>query len=120
MKFMHTLAGLAAAAAVAGAHAQPAASASADHATHHPAPGAGGTPGTPQVDAEVRKIDKEQGKVTLRHGPIPNLDMPNMTMVFRVTEPKMLETLKEGDKVRFTADKINGAYTVTSMETAKQ
>ena len=106
MKFAHILAGLAAAAAVAGAHAQPAASANAEHATHHPAPD---TPGTPQVDAEVRKIDKEQGKVTLRHGPIPNLDMPNMTMVFRVTEPKMLETLKEGDKVRFTADKINGA-----------
>ena len=114
MKFMHILASLAAAAAVAGAHAQPAASANADHATHHPAPG------TPQVDAEVRKVDREQGKVTLRHGPIPNLDMPNMTMVFRVSDPALLEALKEGDKVRFTADRINGAYTVTSMETAKQ
>lgn len=112
MKFMHILAGLAAAAAVAGAHAQPAPSASADHATHHPAPG---EPGTPQVDAEVRKIDKEQGKVTLRHGPIPNLDMPNMTMVFRVSDPTLLDAIKEGDKVKFTADKINGAYTITSI-----
>ena len=117
MKFMHILASLAAAAAAAAAHAQPAASANADHANHHPA---SGTPGTPQVDAEVRKIDKEQGKVTLRHGPIPNLDMPNMTMVFRVSDPALLEALKEGDKVRFTADRINGAYTVTSIETAKQ
>jgi Cu/Ag efflux protein CusF len=112
MKFTHILAALAATAAVAGAHAQSAPPAGAEHATHQ------ATTSAPQVDAEVRKIDTEQGKVTLRHGPIPNLDMPNMTMVFRVTEPKMLEAIKEGDKVKFTADKINGAFTVTSIQVA--
>jgi Cu(I)/Ag(I) efflux system protein CusF len=74
---------------------------------------------TAMADGEVRKIDKEQGKVTLKHGPIANLDMPGMTMVFRVANPRMLEALKEGDKVKFAADKINGAYTVTAMEVAK-
>ena len=68
------------------------------------------------VDAEVRKIDREQNKVTLRHAPIPSLDMPAMTMVFRVSDPKVLESLKVGDKVKFAADKIDGAYTVTALE----
>ena len=48
--------------------------------------------------------------MTLRHGPMPNLDMPAMTMVFKVADPKMLDGLKEGDKVKFAADKVNGAY----------
>ena len=112
MKFAHFLAALFAATTAPGAQAQSAPPSSAAHATHHP------TPSGPQVDAEVRKIDVEQGKVTLRHGPIPNLDMPNMTMVFRVTDPKMLVTIKEGDKVKFTADKINGAFTITSIQPA--
>jgi Cu(I)/Ag(I) efflux system protein CusF len=71
------------------------------------------------TDGEVRRIDKQQGKVTLRHGPIANLDMPAMTMVFKVSDAKMLDTIKEGDKVKFTADKVNGAITVTSIEAAK-
>lgn len=112
MKLAHFLAALAAATTVACAHAQSAPPTSAEHGAHHAAPSG------PQVDAEVRKIDMEQGKVTLRHGPIPNLDMSNMTMVFRVTDPKMLVTIKEGDKVKFTADKINGAFTVTSIQPA--
>jgi Cu(I)/Ag(I) efflux system protein CusF len=69
-------------------------------------------------EGEVRKIDKEQGKVTLRHGPIQNLGMPGMTMVFKVADPKMLETMKEGDKVRFKADRVNGAITVVAIEPA--
>ena len=71
---------------------------------------------TPMTDGEVRKVDREAGKVTLRHGPIANLDMPGMTMVFKATDPKMLENLKEGDKVRFSADRVNGAITVTRIE----
>jgi Cu/Ag efflux protein CusF len=71
---------------------------------------------SPMSDGEVRKIDKEQGKLTLRHGPIQNLDMPGMTMVFKVADPKMLDTVKEGDKVRFSADRIDGALTVTAIE----
>ncbi len=73
----------------------------------------------PMTDGEVRKIDKEQGKVTLRHGPIAHLDMPSMTMVFKVADAKMLETIKDGDKVKFAANRINGAMTVTSIEVAK-
>jgi Cu/Ag efflux protein CusF len=71
------------------------------------------------ADGEVRRIDKEQGKVTLRHGPIASLDMPAMTMVFRVASPKMLDAIKEGDRVKFAADKVNGAITVTAIEVAK-
>lgn len=67
---------------------------------------------------EVKKVDKESGKVTLKHGPIKNLDMPGMTMLFRVKAPAMLEQLKEGDKIKFMADKINGAFTITQFEPA--
>jgi Cu/Ag efflux protein CusF len=80
---------------------------------------AASAPSGPMTDGEVRKVDKEAGKVTLRHGPLENLGMPGMTMVFRVVDPKMLETLKEGDKVKFSADRINGAFTVTSIEGAR-
>lgn len=73
----------------------------------------------PQSDGEVRKVDKEQGKVTLKHGPIANLEMPGMTMVFKVSDPKMLDSIKEGDKVKFAASKANGAVTVTSIEAVK-
>lgn len=68
------------------------------------------------TDGVVRKIDKDQGKLTLKHGPIPNLEMPGMTMVFRVADMKMLNALKEGDKVKFAADRVNGAITVTAIE----
>lgn len=82
--------------------------------------GSAATPAAaPLAEGEVRKIDKEQGKVTLRHGPIAHLDMPGMTMVFKVTDAKMLDTIKEGDKVKFAADRINGAMTVTAIEAAK-
>jgi Cu/Ag efflux protein CusF len=70
-------------------------------------------------EGEVRKVDKETKKITIRHGPIANLDMPPMTMVFQVKEPSMLESVKAGDKIRFSADKIGGAYTVTQLEPAK-
>ncbi|WOB05969.1 copper-binding protein [Piscinibacter gummiphilus] len=73
----------------------------------------------PLVNGEVRKIDKEQGKITLKHGPIPNLEMEGMTMVFRVSDAKLLDAVKQGDKVKFTADKVNGAFTVTSIQAAK-
>ena len=72
----------------------------------------------PTVDGEVRKIDTEQQKITLRHGEIANLDMPPMTMVFRVQEPALLQKVKPGDKVRFTADKLGGTLTVLSLEPA--
>ena len=71
------------------------------------------------ADAEVRKVDKDAGKITLKHGEIKNLDMPPMTMVFQVRDRAALDTLKEGDKVKFSAEKVNGAYTVTRIEPAK-
>ena len=89
----------------------------ADHAANHPA--AASAAAAPTSDGEVRKIDKEQGKVTLKHGPITNLDMPGMTMVFTVANPKLLGTIKQGDKVKFAADKVNGVLTVTAIEVAK-
>lgn len=68
------------------------------------------------TQAEVRRIDLANNKVTLKHGDIPNLDMPPMTMVFQMQDPAQLDGLKAGDKVRFTADKLRGAYTVLKIE----
>lgn len=67
-------------------------------------------------EAEVRKVDVGAGKITLKHGDIKNLDMPPMSMVFQVKDPALLTLVKAGDKVRFTADRINGAYTVLTLE----
>lgn len=69
--------------------------------------------------AEVRKVDLDQGKVTLKHEDIKNLDMPAMTMVFRVTRPEQLKALKAGDKVRFHAEKNGSAIVVTDIAPAK-
>ncbi|HBU29572.1 MAG TPA: RND transporter [Thiobacillus sp.] len=66
----------------------------------------------------VRKIDAANGKITLRHGPIANLDMPPMSMVFRVQPPELLDGLKVGDRVTFHAEDIDGAYTVTAIQVA--
>jgi Cu/Ag efflux protein CusF len=70
-------------------------------------------------DAEVMKIDKPQQKITLKHGEIRNLDMPPMTMVFRVQDAGMLDAVKVGDKVKFDADKVSGQYTVTKIAVTK-
>jgi len=70
------------------------------------------------ASGEVTKLDKTQGRITLRHGEIRNLDMPPMTMVFRVSDPKLLEAVAVGDKVRFSAEKIGGHYTVTAIAKA--
>lgn len=108
MKVVHTLIAAAMLASM-GAYAQ-----QTDHSSHHPAAVA-----APQSEGEVRKIDLAQGKVTLRHGPLANLDMPAMTMVFTAADKKLLDGLKEGDKVRFTADKKDGLYVVTAIEAVK-
>ena len=71
---------------------------------------------TTTSEAEVRKVDLSAGKITLKHGEIKNLDMPPMSMVFQVKDPALLSQVKAGDKVKFTADKINGAYTVLTLE----
>ena len=71
------------------------------------------------ADGEIRKVDKDAKKLTIKHGPIPSLDMPSMTMVFQVKDPAMLEQVKPGDKVKFSAEKLGGAHTVTRIEAAK-
>jgi len=68
------------------------------------------------VDGEVKKIDKEAGKITIRHGEIKNLGMSAMTMVFRAKDAAMLDQVKAGDKIRFTAEKVNGVITVTKLQ----
>lgn len=71
------------------------------------------------TDGEVKKIDKEAGKMTLRHGELKNLNMSAMTMVFRVKDPAMLDQVKAGDKVKFAADRVNGAVTIVKLQAAQ-
>ena len=71
------------------------------------------------ADGEIRKVNKDAKKLTIKHGPIVNLDMTGMTMVFQVKDPAMLDQVKAGDKVKFAVDKIDGAYVVTRIEPPK-
>lgn len=81
--------------------------------------GAAFSQGTPMVTGTVQKIDESQGKITLQHGAIPNLQMDAMTMVFRAQDPAMLKQVKQGDKIQFTADRVNGQITVTKIQKAR-
>jgi Cu(I)/Ag(I) efflux system protein CusF len=71
------------------------------------------------VDGSVQKIDQGAGKVTIKHGPIKNLDMDAMTMVFRVQDPEMLKQVKVGQKIKFEADRVNGQIMVTKIQSGK-
>ena len=68
------------------------------------------------ADGEVRKVDKSAGKITIKHGPLPNLGMGAMTMVFRPQDPALLDQLKAGERIRFRAESVNGALTITEVE----
>jgi Cu/Ag efflux protein CusF len=106
---------LAAAASVAGAQ-------NGAHSGHgaHDAHAGHTAPATAELtDGEVKKIDKEAGKITLRHGELKNLNMSPMTMVFRVKDPAMLDQVKAGDKVKFAADRVNGAITIIQLQAAQ-
>jgi Cu/Ag efflux protein CusF len=81
--------------------------------------GATAQAGSEMAEGEVRRVDKDAKKITLRHGPLANLDMPAMTMVFQVKDAAMLDQVKVGDKVKFTAEKVGGAFTITKLEPAK-
>ena len=70
-------------------------------------------------DGEVRKVDKENKKITLKHGVIKNLDMPGMTMVFGVKDAAMLDKVKAGEKVKFKAEQTGTAIVVTDIQPAK-
>lgn len=71
------------------------------------------------AEGEVRKVDKENQKLTIKHGPLKNLDMPGMTMVFQVQESAMLDEVQAGDKIRFIAEKLDGKFTVTKLESGR-
>lgn len=71
------------------------------------------------TEGEVKKIDKDAGKITLRHGEIKNLGMAAMTMVLRVKDTAMVDQVKVGDKIRFAADRVNGAVTIMQMQPAQ-
>ena len=70
-------------------------------------------------EGEVRKINKDTNKITLKHGELKNLDMPAMTMVFQVKDAALLDKVKVGDKVKFKAEKVAGGIAVTEIELAK-
>ena len=70
------------------------------------------------TEGEIRKVDMDTKKITIKHGEIKNLDMPGMTMVFQVKDPAMLDKVKTGDKIRFKAEKANGAIVVTDIQSA--
>lgn len=71
------------------------------------------------TEGEIRKVDKNAQKITIKHGEIKNLDMPPMTMVFRVKDPAMLDAVKQGDKVKFVVENVGGQFVVTTIEPAK-
>lgn len=71
------------------------------------------------AQGEVRKIDKAAGKITLKHGNIPSIDMPPMTMVFAVKDPSLLESVQPGDKIRFDVIQEGGKLIVTRIEADK-
>ncbi|MDP3272282.1 copper-binding protein [Limnobacter sp.] len=68
---------------------------------------------------EVRKVDAEQGKLTIKHEALLHLDMPGMTMVFKVLDDKLLKDLKQGDEIMFRAEKLDTGFTVVKLEPAK-
>jgi Cu/Ag efflux protein CusF len=99
-------------------HDAPTAPASAPAKAAAAAPVAPAASGLPWAEAEVRRVDAAAGKISLKHGDIKNLDMPPMSMVFQLQDKALLGNIKAGDRVRFTADKVNGSYTVLEIQPA--
>ncbi|MBL0422558.1 copper-binding protein [Ramlibacter sp. AW1] len=99
-----------------GAHAQ---SQSPTGAQPGSSPGPAAAAAAEMTEGEVRKIDRENKKITLKHGAIKNLDMPPMTMVFTVSDSSLLDKVQTGDKVRFTAANESGKFTLTDLQPVK-
>jgi Cu/Ag efflux protein CusF len=89
-----------------------------DHGQHDATPATTQDASTALSEGEVRKVDKDAGTLTIKHGPLNNLNMSGMTMVFKVQEPAMLDKAKAGDRIRFRAERVNGALMVTRLEPA--
>ena len=96
----------------------PAAAAADSHSSHHPAAAASTTPQAELSEGEITRWDPRTLRLTLKHGEIKNLEMPPMTMVFRVADAGVVGDLKPGDKVRFRAEQVSGAYHVQRVEKA--
>ena len=88
-----------------------------DHGNHVAAAAAGQE--TTMSEGEVKKVDKDTGRLTIKHGPLENLDMPGMTMVFGVKDASTLDALKTGDKIKFVAEKLEGRFVVTQLAVQK-
>jgi Cu/Ag efflux protein CusF len=88
-----------------------------EHSSHHPA--ATATAASDMTDGEVRKVDVEAAKITLKHADIKSLDMPAMTMVFVVRDKAMLDKVKAGDKVKFRAVNEDGKFTITALQVVR-
>src|SRR5687768_13889982 len=88
-------------------------------ASHAAAPSAAMESAAPMSEGEVRKVDRDAKKITIKHGELKNLDMPSMTMVFQVKNPSVLDQVKTGDKISFVAEKVGGQFTVTEIEVKK-
>jgi len=104
--------------ALAQAPAAAAAAAADSHSSHHPAAAASPAPPGELSEGEITRWDPRTLRLTLKHGEIKNLEMPPMTMVFRVADASVVGDLKPGDKVRFRAEQISGAYHVQRIEKA--
>ena len=96
----------------------PAAAAADSHSSHHPAAAASTAPQAELSEGEITRWDPRTLRLTLKHGEIKNLEMPPMTMVFRVADAGVVGDLKPGDKVRFRAEQVSGAYHVQRIEKA--
>jgi Cu/Ag efflux protein CusF len=89
-----------------------------DHGSDAPAVAVAGQ-ATAQSEGEVKKVDKDTGRLTIKHGPLENLGMPGMTMVFSVKDASALDVLKAGDKIKFVAEKLEGRFVVTQLTVQK-
>jgi len=87
-----------------------------DHSAHHLVAAASAADMT---DGEIRKVDKDAKKLTIKHGEIKNIDMPPMTMVFQVKEANMVDRVKVGDKVRFVVQKTPSGLVITDIQAVK-
>jgi Cu(I)/Ag(I) efflux system protein CusF len=88
-----------------------------DHDSHHPV--ANQLASADLTPGEIRKIDKDAQKITIKHGAIKNLDMPPMTMVFLVEDGALLDKAMVGDKVQFKVIKKGSAFVITEIQSAK-
>lgn len=76
-------------------------------------------PAASMTEGEVKKVDIEAGKVTIKHGPIKHMNMPGMTMVFTAKDKGLLANVKPGDKVQFMVVSESGKMVVTEIQAAR-